>query len=235
MKGVSGVRIFCVALAALMFSLTLIPAGSAAIGVKAGDWIKHKYTISGAPSGTTLPEWIKIEFLSVAGTTANIRVTMHMSDGTEQSDTMTVDAEAGGGEFGGLSGFVIPANRTTGDSIGMTGYGAVTIDGEKTRSYAGASRTVVYASLSQYGTELTYYWDKQTGVMVEASVTGYGMTATAKATETNMWEAAPTAGKWLWILVVVVIIVAVVVAGSAVLLLRRRKAPLPEVAPAPTE
>jgi len=159
------------------------------VGVKAGDWIKCTYTISGWPSGTPYPEWLKVEFLSVEGTNATIRVTMRMSDGTEQSDTMTVDVAAGGGTFQGLSGFVIPANCTTGDSIYMTGYGNVTIAGEATGTYAGASRTVVYASFSQYGTQLTYYWDKQTGVMVEASTISGGVTGTAKATEINMWQA----------------------------------------------
>ncbi|MFZ0966404.1 MAG: dockerin type I domain-containing protein [Candidatus Bathyarchaeia archaeon] len=113
-----------------------------------------------------------------------------MSDGTEQSDTLSVDVAGEGETFQGLSGFVIPANRTTGDSIYMTGYGTVTIAGETTRTYAGASRTVVYASFSQYGTQLTYYWDKQTGVMVEASAVypQLNMTATGRATETNMWQ-----------------------------------------------
>jgi len=161
------------------------------VGVKAGDWIKCTYTISGWPSGTPYPEWLKVEFLSVEGTNATIRVTMRMSDGTEQSDTMTVDVAAGGGTFQGLSGFVIPANCTTGDSIYMTGYGNVTIAGETTGTYAGATRTVVYTSFSQYGTQLTYYWDKETGVMVEASVVSGGVTATGKATETNMWQAVP--------------------------------------------
>jgi parallel beta-helix repeat protein len=172
----------------LAFNIQPVKAGGM-VGVKAGDWIKCTYTISGWPSGTPYPEWLKVEFLSVEGTNATIRVTMRMSDGTEQSDTMTLDVAAGGGTFQGLSGFVIPANCTTGDSIYMTGYGNVTIAGETTGTYAGASRTVVYASFSQYGTQLTYYWDKQTGVMVEASVVSGSVTATAKATETNMWQA----------------------------------------------
>ncbi|MCJ7652539.1 MAG: right-handed parallel beta-helix repeat-containing protein, partial [Actinobacteria bacterium] len=77
----------------------------------------------------------------------------------------------------------------TGDMVYMSGYGNVTIAGEAVCWYAGASRTVVYAGFSQYGTQLTYCWDKQTGVMVEASTTSGTMTGTAKATETNMWEA----------------------------------------------
>ena len=159
------------------------------VGVKAGDWIKCAYTISGWPSGTPYPEWLKVEFLTVEGTNATVRVTMRMSDGTEQSDTMIVDVVAGGGTFQGLSGFVIPANSTTGDSIYMTGYGNVTIAGETTGTYGGATRTVVYASFSQYGTQLTYRWDKLTGVIVESSVVSGGVAGTAKATETNMWQA----------------------------------------------
>jgi len=162
------------------------------VGVKAGDWIKIDYTVSGWPSGQPYPEWLKVEFLTVEGINITVCVTMHMSDGTEQSDTVPVIVGAGGGEAFGLSGFVIPANLTIGDSVYISGYGNVTLAGETTRTYAGASRTVVYASFSQYGTQLTYYWDKQTGVMVEASTTSGSVTATAKATETNMWQAAPS-------------------------------------------
>jgi hypothetical protein len=215
--------------ATAMFTM-LPPPPPPKIGVKAGDWIKCTYTISGGPSGTPYPEWLKVEFLSVEGTNATIRVTMHMSDGTEPSQTMTIDVAAGGGAFQGLSGFVIPANCTTGDSIYMSGYGNVTIAGETTSSYAGATRTVVYASFLQYGTQLTYYWDKLTGVMVEASVVSGTMTGTAKAIETNMWQAAPSGLPiepiYLYISAALVIIIVV---GAAVVMLRRKKIPPEEV------
>jgi parallel beta-helix repeat protein len=192
------------------------------VGVKAGDWIKYDYTVTGWPAGTPYPKWLKVEFLGVEGTNATIRVTMHMSDGTEQNATLPVDVVAGGQAFG-LSGFVIPANLTTGDIIFMSGYGNVTIAGKTTRNYAGASRTVVYASFSQYGTQLTYYWDKRTGVMVEASVTSGTMTGTGKATETNMWEAAPAFPIDPLILAALIAIVVGIVV--AVFLVRRKKKP----------
>ena len=191
------------------------------VGVNAGDWIKCAYTISGWPSGTPYPEWLKVEFLSVEGTNATIRVTMRMSDGTQPSQTMSIDVVAGGGAFQGLSGFVIPANCTTGDSIYMSGYGNVTTAGETTGSYAGATRTVVSASFSQYGTQLTYYWDKLTGAMVEASVVSGGVTATGKATETNMWQPAPGLPIDPLILAVLIAIVIVIV----IFLVRRKKKP----------
>jgi hypothetical protein len=200
--------------------LALPPSPEVQVGVKAGDWIKVEYKITGWPGGQSEPEWLKLEFLSVEGTTANVQVTMHMSDGTEQSDTVPVEVATGGGEAFGLSGFVISANLTTGDSFYITGYGNVAIEGETTRTYAGARRTVVYTSFSQYVAQFTYYWDKPTGVLVEASIiyTDYtDITATAKAIETNMWEAT-TVGMpwWPWI------IVAVAAVGLVIFFVRRR-------------
>jgi len=155
------------------------------VGVKAGDWIRYNYTVTGAPPGTTLPQWMKVEFLSVEGTTATVRVTMHMSDGSEQNQTMAFDAVAGG------EGIVIPVNLTTGDSIYISGYGEVTIEGETVRTYAGAKRTAIYTSFTLYEIYCTFYWDKETGVLVELSQISGGMNVTIRATETNMWEAPP--------------------------------------------
>jgi parallel beta-helix repeat protein len=193
------------------------------VGVKAGDWIKLEYTISGWPTGQPYPEWLKVEFLTVEGTNATVQVTMHMSDGTEQNATVPVVVGAGSGEAFGLSGFVIPTNLTVGNSVYITGYSNITIAGETTRTYAGASRTVIYTSFSQYGTDLTYYWDKQTGVMVEASTTSGGVTATVKATETNMWQAAPAFP--IDPLILSVLIATVIVIVIAIFLVRRKKKP----------
>ena len=198
----------------------LVTPRSVLVGVKAGDWIKLDFTTSGASSETSLPQWVKVEFLSVDGTTVNMHVTMQMLDGTEQSDNVTVDVVTGGetfrpqgppGENGATgqwpqsenrvqgagffmvrSGFVIPANSKTGDTIKLTSYSNVTIAGEDSKTYAGVDRTVVYASSSQRGTELTYYWDKQTGALVEVCAVSGDMTENFKATETNMWQAEPT-------------------------------------------
>jgi len=77
-----------------------------------------------------------------------------MSDGTEQNNTIPITI-GGEGEALGLSGFVIPANLTVSDPpVYITGYGNVTIEGETTRTYAGASRIVVYASFSRYESSL---------------------------------------------------------------------------------
>jgi hypothetical protein len=129
----------------IMANFVGVEAGN--VSIRTGDWIKIAYKITGWPAGQPYPEWLKLEFLSVEGTGATVNATMHMSDETEQSDTVPVDLAAGGGEAFGLSGLVISANLTTGDSVYMTGFGDVAIKGETTRTCAGARRTVVYTSL----------------------------------------------------------------------------------------
>lgn len=202
------------------YSITanFVGVGAGDVGIKAGDWIKVGYTFTGWPADQPYPEWLKLEFLSVEGTIATVRATLHMSDGNEPSNTAPVDVVSGS-EVPGISGGVISANLTAGDSVCITGYGNVTIEGEATRTYAGASRTVVYASFSPDTVQFTYYWDKLTGVVVEASGTYPDFTATAKATETNMWEATTFRMPWWpWI------IVAVVAVGLVIFFVRRRRA-----------
>jgi hypothetical protein len=195
------------------------------VGIKAGDWIRVTYIITGLPAGQPYAEWLKLEFLSVNGTIANVQATVHISDGTEQSGTAPVDVVSGS-EVPGLAGIVVSANRTTGDSAYIAGYGNVTIEGEATEIYAGANRTVVYASFSQNETQVTYYWDKLTGVMVEISSTSPGITATAKATETNMWGTteATTAQMPRW----PSLIAAAVAVALVILFVRRRRAVSPQ-------
>ena len=188
------------------------------VGIKTGDWIKLKYTFTGWPAGQAYPEWFKLEFLSVEGTIATVRATLHVSDGTEQSDTVPVDVVSGI-EVPQLAGIVISANLTTGDSVYIVGYGNLTIEGEATRTYAETNRTVVYASFSQNETGVAYYWDKLTGVIVEVSSTYPGAAVTAEATETNMWGAITVRMPWWpWI------IVGVVAVGLVIFFVRRRRA-----------
>jgi len=207
------------------YSITadFVGVGAGDVGIQAGDWIKLAYNVTGLPAGQLHAESLKLEFLSVNDTIANVQATVHLSDGTEQSDSGPIDVVSGS-QVPGLAGIVISANRTTGDSVYIVGYGNVAIEGQATRTYAGARRTVVYASFSQNETQVTYYWDKLTGVIVEISSTSPGISGTAKATETNIWGAAPAPPSvgmpwWPWI----VVGVAAVAAGLGIFFTRRRR------------
>jgi len=202
------------------------------VGIKAGDWIKYDFTWAGYISGMIVLTSMTVHFLIVEGTNATVQVTCVLSNGKSSSDTIHVDITAGNRTLcgglsgavipGSVSGFAIPANCTTGYSIYIWAYNATntwayntTIAGETKRTYAEVNRTVVYTSLSLQKLQLTYYWDKQTGIMVEASATYENTTSMCRATETNMWEApSPPAPFlppfwnqwWFWTIVAVVII-----------------------------
>jgi len=187
------------------------------VGIKAGDWIKLEYAFTGWPADVTYPEWLKVEFTDIEGTNVTVRFTQHISDGTEQSDTVSVDIVSGI-EVHEIAAIVIPSNRTTGDRVYIANYGNVTIEDEVLKTYAGANRTVVYASFRPTDAQLDYYWDKVTGVMMEVSSTSPDFTAILKATETNMWKAGTSRMPWWpWI------IVGVVAVGLVIFFVRRRK------------
>jgi anti-sigma-K factor RskA len=109
------------------------------------------------------------------------------------------------------------------------------ITGETTGSYAGASRAVLNALVSQYGGNTTYYFDKQTGVALEVYAVYSDYTLSLVATETNLWGGGLLGLDW-WAWATIIVVVAVV-AVAAALVLRRRKhtAPTPsqEVLPQP--
>jgi hypothetical protein len=155
--------------------------------VKAGDWIKCEYVSGGNLPGDA-PQWVKVECLSVTGTTATLRVTFKPSSGAEQISIMTWDVAIGTGNLTFQA--LIPANSKTGDVIQVIEGGNVTIAGERTGTYAGASRTVVYASLSQGEMQFTYCWDKQTGIVLEITLSQDSSSFTYKATSTNIWQAS---------------------------------------------
>ena len=165
----------------------------AQVGVKAGDWIKYDATTSGIDlASTNMPQWVKIEFLSVTETTVTFRQTNHMSSGAEQSEIIMLDAASGAGNA--TFQVLIPANSKTGDTIHIVtdegNYTTITLSGEKTGNYAGATRTLVYASLQQGDTQVSYYWDKQTGVLLEVKLSQGSAFIAYKATSTNIWQAS---------------------------------------------
>jgi hypothetical protein len=191
----------------LLFTLLYVSGSVSAssevrTGVEAGDWIMLNYTFVNAPNATSppsnasfpVPTWMKVEILSVNTTqvSVDVRMTAHMSDGTETNQTGTLNLTAGAETEPVLSGLVVPANLTVGDSTYIAPYGNVTITSETTRTYVGVSRSIVLGNFSyqspQVTQQLTFYWDKQTGVIVEADITSDSTNATFRAVETNMWQ-----------------------------------------------
>jgi hypothetical protein len=188
------------------------------VGIKAGDWIRFEYTFIGWPDDQSSPEWLKLEFMSIEGTLVTVKYTQRQSDGTEQSDTATIDIVSNI-EVPELGGIVIPTDRAIGDYVYVAGRGNVVIEAEVIKTYAGANRTVVYTSFwPTEAAQVTYYWDKLTGVMVELSSISPDFTAIAKVAATNMWGTTAIGMPWWpWI------IVGVVAVGLVIFFVRRKK------------
>jgi hypothetical protein len=223
-------------LAMILVSLSVVIVGVLGVdynvGIKAGDWVKYGVTSTGNPPDTYSFNltWMKIEFVSVNGTSVTYLGTLHLQNGTETNGTATIDLASTN------PAPLIPANSKVGDTI-YSGASSTVITGETTRSYAGASRTVLNASVLEYGGNTTYYFDKQTGVAVEVYAVYTDYTLNLVVTETNLWDGRLLGLDWWAWVVIIVVVAVVVVAAAAALMLRRRKhtAPTPsqEVLPPP--
>jgi hypothetical protein len=170
--------------ALLIVLIVIVPVAVSAeilVGVKQGDWIEYQVNVTGTPPPDHNIIWARMEITDVQGGDINLNITTRFSNGTLLNEAITLNLETG--QLG--DDFIIPANLTVGDTFYDKTEGNIMISGAEERTYAGATRTVVYANTSQ----TKFYWDKSTGILVEAtsSYTEYTMHTTAD--KTNMWQA----------------------------------------------
>ncbi len=183
------------------------------VGVKQGDWIEYQVTTTGAVPEEHDVNWGRIKIISVEGKTIDVNITSRHVNGTDWSLTSNLDLETG--DIG--DAFIIPANLNAGDTFLEQTEGSITISGVEERTYAGARRSVVYASTSR----TMFYWDRSTGVLVEATSSYPDYTLTTKAEKTNMWQ--PQIFGLDPIVFIVLIIVAIIAVLTIFLLLKMNK------------
>jgi hypothetical protein len=170
------------------FEARIVAAGST---IEAGDWIKYDVTTSPTLEGEEVPTWMKFEFTNIEGTNATLKATIHLSSGQEEEYSGTIDITSGSD-----TSLIIRSNSTIGDSVYISGYGKITIEGEATLIYTGVNRTVVKASFSNSTEYYAGFWDRQTGIRLEDKVvkydtsTGTPITTTTifKISNTNIWQ-----------------------------------------------
>jgi len=231
----------------LLFSMMLVPTGFAKAGVKKGDWVEYsefspylwefewdppKYW----PENNT--EWIKMDVQSVADDNVEVKLTIHLENGTEKTKTDSGDITAGSGN---LSLFIIEANLGVNDTIPWTTKEVTrtseerkkpSINGTVSRSYAGTNREVNYVNttytVQAFGVTLEAYWDKATGILCEMSLSltwevfiPRNASLSLKMTDTNMFAPPPIWTEWWFWTIIAVIVIAAAVSG--ILIWRRRK------------
>lgn len=131
------------------------------VAVKPGDWIEYEVTVTGNPPADLNVTRARIDVIGVDGPAITVDVKTMFANRTiipEPDITLNVAT----GTIG--DGFFIPTELQLGDVYSTQYEGNITITGTKNIETGGAQRTVLYGAAN----ETTYYWDKQTGIMVQA-------------------------------------------------------------------
>ena len=201
----------CLALlAGIQFSA--VASAEVIVGVKRGDWIEYNVTITGEVPEQHDVTWCKIEVMVVEDKNVYIDITSRYSDGSEETVPSTLNLETG--QIGDC--FIIPANLNAGD-VFESPEGTIMISGVKEKTYAGATRSVVYGSNPQ----TVFHWDRSTGFLLEAKSSDSEFTMSTKAEKTNMWQTQIFGLDQTVFIALVLVIVAVL--ALAIFLIRKLK------------
>lgn len=203
---------YMICLAVLVgIQFSAVASAEIVVGVKAGDWIEYDVAFTGDIIEQHDVTWARIEVLAVEGKTIDIKVTSIFSDEREEREILTLNLETG--QLG--DSFIIPANLDKGDTFLEHYEGTITISGVEEKTYMGAKRKVVYATTSQ----TTFYWDQNTGFLVDATSDYTDFTMTTKAEKTNTWQTQAFVLDPLFSIVLIALVIFAVV----VILLRYKK------------
>jgi hypothetical protein len=211
-------RKLCLTLLTLLVLLCVLSAAVSAeisVGVKQGDWIEYNVSFTGNPPTEHDAVWARMEVEGVEGTRVNASFTSELSNGVMVDLVEKLDFESGRL----IDLFIIPADLDVGDQFYDNLVGNVTIDGVEVRMYVGAARSVVHGVAVQ----TDWYWDKSTGVIVEARTSSSAYTLDTIAATTNLWSPQILGLDSTIFYSLVVVVLAVVVVGTVVLVFRRKR------------
>jgi hypothetical protein len=186
------------------FALNMVSPTVAATympGVKSGDYLKYDVSSMGVSVE------LKIDVASVSGTLVYFTITIMGSSGSGSADV--------GDPSLPLGRFVLAKDLSSGDPI--TPGNPVTFSSSSSRTYAGTSRTVNYASFSNATHTLNCYYDKETGVLCEMQMVIPSGSGTISLKETNLWL-----NMTLVILVAAVVSVIAIVVVAVVIAVRKK-------------
>lgn len=200
----------------LLFGMFSYVVADLSVGVKNGDWIEYNVSYTGSPSQGHNINWARMEVTGVNGPIISVTITSRFSDNSTMIQNSTLNFETGDL----IDDFIIPANLKVGETFLDKNLGNVTIQRLEQHVYAGATRTVLYASTSTN----MYVWDQATGVSVEGNAQEPDYTIHTIAADTNMWEPTIQSGGATDVFLVFILVVILAVISIAVAM-RYRKRP----------
>jgi len=210
----------------LMVGATSVTRGEPAVGVKAGDWIEYTVRATGTPPPEQDLDWVRIEILDVEGSVFHANFTVRNVNGTVSSAIRNFNFTEGTV----ADWIIIPSKLNPGDTFYDTFKQVnVTIEGEKQKIVADASRTVTHASDAIRNKE----WDKATGVFTGANDNVGNYTINAQAVATNMWspQILGLDQTVFYALVAVSVVMAIVILALVIAVARRKKIKIPTLSP----
>ena len=222
MKTIQAITMILILFLALS-TATVSTSTNLSFGGKNGDWIEYALQDEMQSAlGQQSDQWVRMEFLSVAGTNVTVNATIYTASWTEMNQTKTIDLTSQDAQndftmnpWFNARVYFIPGGLGTNDSVYLgQEFGFRTIAGEKTISYAGADRRIIYANFTWQGNNYIFYWDKQTGVLTEGTKFLGAEFTDVLVSETNMWGANVSWLLWIILWIVIAITIALGVLSS---------------------
>jgi hypothetical protein len=209
-------KLFAVLILVVLVSVPSATMATILVGVKKGDRIEYQVSITGSMPDHDA-QWARMDVVNTQGPVISTNMTTQFTNGTYLYENISLNLETG--QLG--DDFFIPANLSMGDVFFDAHAGNITIIGAEQRTYAGAERTVI----TGHTPETSFYWDKQTGILVEAysAYTAINFTMKTVTAKTNIWQPQVATGAELVYAIVLAAIVVVI--GVLVLLIRRKRNP----------
>ena len=198
------------------FSINVAQTKPVSVGVKVGDWIEYIVSTTGTPIVGHDLKYAKMEIVQVKDTQIWANVISETPDGTWSSSIRIFDLAEGNVQ----AWVIIPANLNPGDSFyDVFLNSTITIQGEKTMTVAGATRTITYLDTPERYKE----WDKATGVFIVTKDYLSNYTVTATVTATNLWAPQILGLDQPVFYTLIAILIIVIVAIAAVLTINFRR------------
>ena len=155
--------------------------------VKAGDWADYKVEYkSDVPMRTSRNiTQSRINIIEADNGFILLNMSRQYVNGTSLVKKILINQYSGSsGDDVVLPLPVVPRNLNVGDKFYDKYQGYLIISGEQQMSFGGAERNVMLG----YGKNTTYYWDRETGVLVNATSTITRYTIKAILASTNIWQ-----------------------------------------------
>ena len=201
--------LLAVAITMLILSASLFSEAVAdiSVGVKKGDWIKYQVKETGNVTSDYNITWARIDVTAVQGSKINIDVQTGYANGTLYPEKVPLNLATGA--IG--DGFFVPTNLNLGDQFYSEYQGNMTIISIWQLEVGGALRTVISATSNQ----TTYYWDRQTGILVGATTSFPSFTLFTMTSGTNLWQpqiiGLESTVFYIFLIAIVIVLVAIFV------------------------